>query len=94
MSPPKSPGDTLRAKAPVSPSCPEAGATLRSDCEFYLSTGLKSNPVLLTLCGDKASVCYAAMHDDLDIFRDPVFWGALFLGVLPMVLGGAVLVLR
>jgi hypothetical protein len=41
-----------------------------------------------------ASVCYAAMHDDLDIFRDPVFWGALFLGVLPMVLGGAVLVLR
>jgi len=33
------------------------------------------------------------MHHDLDIFKDPVFWGALFLGILPIVLGGAVLVL-
>jgi hypothetical protein len=33
------------------------------------------------------------MHRDLDIFRDPLFWGAMLVGVLPIAMVGAVLVM-
>jgi hypothetical protein len=32
------------------------------------------------------------MHDDLDIFKDPLFWGVLLAGMLPIAVLGAVLV--
>jgi hypothetical protein len=32
------------------------------------------------------------MHDDLDIFKDPLFWGVLLAGVLPIAILGGVLV--
>jgi hypothetical protein len=32
------------------------------------------------------------MHNDLDILKDPLFWGAMLVGVLPIALIGAVLV--
>jgi hypothetical protein len=32
------------------------------------------------------------MHDDLDIFKDPLFWGVLLAGVLAIAMLGAVLV--
>ena len=33
-----------------------------------------------------------AMHHNLDIFKDPVFWGVLLVGVLPIAVVGAVFV--
>jgi hypothetical protein len=32
------------------------------------------------------------MHNDLDIFKDPLFWGAMLAGVLPIAMIGAALV--
>ena len=32
------------------------------------------------------------MHDNLDMFKDPVFWRVLVMGVLPVALSGAALV--
>ena len=32
------------------------------------------------------------MHHDLDIFKDSVFWRALVIGILPIAVGGALLV--
>jgi hypothetical protein len=32
------------------------------------------------------------MHRNLDVFKDPLFWGAIVFGVWPIVLGGMLLV--
>jgi hypothetical protein len=32
------------------------------------------------------------MHNGLDIFKDPMFWGVLLAGVLPIAMVGAALV--
>jgi hypothetical protein len=32
------------------------------------------------------------MHQDLAVFKDPMFWAALFGGILPVAVGGAALV--
>jgi hypothetical protein len=32
------------------------------------------------------------MHHDLDILRDPIFWRALVIGILPVAISGAALV--
>ena len=32
------------------------------------------------------------MHQDLDILKDPMFWGAMLVGILPVAMAGAVLV--
>jgi hypothetical protein len=34
------------------------------------------------------------MHRNLDIFKDPLFWATMMIGVWPVVLGGALLVWR
>jgi hypothetical protein len=45
----------------------------------------------LGLCGDLAQ-WRSAMHHDLAILKDPFFWGAMLLVVLPMAMTGAALV--
>jgi hypothetical protein len=40
----------------------------------------------------ESDVGLSAMHDDLDILKDPLFWGVLLAGVLPIAMLGAVLV--
>jgi len=39
-----------------------------------------------------AKIGSRAMHHDLDIFKDSVFWRALVIGILPIAVGGAFLV--
>lgn len=34
----------------------------------------------------------SAMHRNLDVFKDALFWGAMAIGVSPIVFGGALLV--
>jgi hypothetical protein len=32
------------------------------------------------------------VHRNLDIFKDPLFWGTMMIGMSPIILGGAFLV--
>jgi hypothetical protein len=32
------------------------------------------------------------MHGNFDMLKDPIFWGALLMGILPIAVGGAILV--
>lgn len=51
-----------------------------------------NDPAVLNLWVGTRNEWVTAMHHNLDIFKDPVFWGVLFIGILPIVVGAAVLV--
>jgi hypothetical protein len=51
---------------------------------------VRNQHLLLSLSGD-LRVSHR-MHQDLDILKDPMFWGAMLVGILPIAMAGAVLV--
>jgi hypothetical protein len=47
---------------------------------------------LVLLRRRRPNLTVTAMHRDLDVFMDPVFWITMVIGILPLVVAGAELI--
>jgi hypothetical protein len=80
-------GSSVRAR----PSALPISLPHRTGSLSFSSLGDRNQLLRMGLCADLAQ-WRSAMHRDLAILKDPTFWGAMLLVVLPMVMAGAALV--
>jgi hypothetical protein len=78
------------SKKEVGPRCQEAlSHTQRSQGHVPNRSVARR---LWTSADSQAAAVKSAMHRNLDVFKDALFWGAMAIGVSPIVFGGALLV--